>query len=173
MAMRTPLSDTWSDFWVVVWTLTTGKTLRPWSVSREGQWSSEGSGAQAWWGASEGTGIVPHGEEEAQGRPYRSLQWPEQRLRQGRDCLFSQITAMEWEEMASSYTRGSSGWILGKVPSQKEQWGTGTGWPGMLESPPMEIFRDGVYVALMDMVWNTHRHGLVVGLDDLSVLFQP
>ena len=32
------------------------------------------------WGAAEGTGIVQSGEEEAQGRPYCSLQRPEGRL---------------------------------------------------------------------------------------------
>ena len=32
---------------------------------------------------NEGSGIVQSREEEAQGRPYRSLQLPERRLRQG------------------------------------------------------------------------------------------
>ena len=62
---------------------TTGKTWRPWSVFREGQQSCEGSGAQILWGAAEGTGIVQSGEEEAQRRPYCSLQLPEGRLWQG------------------------------------------------------------------------------------------
>jgi len=38
------------------------------------------SGAQVLWAAAEGTGIVQSGEEEVQGRPYRSLQLPEGRL---------------------------------------------------------------------------------------------
>jgi len=38
--------------------LTTRKTSRPWSTSREGQQSCEGSGAQILWGAAEGAGIV-------------------------------------------------------------------------------------------------------------------
>ena len=50
------------------------KALRPQSMSREGQWSCEGSGAEVWWGAAEGTGVAQSGEEEAQGRPYCSLQ---------------------------------------------------------------------------------------------------
>ena len=56
------------------------KTLRPWCMSREGQRSCEGSGAQVCWGAAEGTGIVWPGEEEAQGRPYSYLQLPEGRV---------------------------------------------------------------------------------------------
>ena len=42
------------------------KTLRLWSVSREGQQSCEGSGAQVSWGAAELAEIVHSGEEEAQ-----------------------------------------------------------------------------------------------------------
>ena len=38
--------------------LTTRKTLRPWSMSREGQWSCEGSGTQDLQGAAEGTRVV-------------------------------------------------------------------------------------------------------------------
>ena len=41
----------------------------------------EGSGAQILWGMAEGTAIVLSGEEDAQGRPYFSLQLPERRLR--------------------------------------------------------------------------------------------
>ena len=47
--------------------LTIRKALRPWSVSREGQWGCEGSGAQVWWAAAEGTGMGQSGEEKAQG----------------------------------------------------------------------------------------------------------
>ena len=39
--------------------------------------ASGGSGAQVWWELVEGTGIVQSGEEEAQERPYHSLQLPE------------------------------------------------------------------------------------------------
>jgi len=42
-------------------------------VSREGQQSCEGSGAQALWDAAEGAGIVQSGEEEVQRAPYCSL----------------------------------------------------------------------------------------------------
>jgi len=40
--------------------LPTRKTLRPWSVSREGQWRCEG--AQILWGPTEETGVVYSGE---------------------------------------------------------------------------------------------------------------
>ena len=39
-----------------------------------GQQRREGSGAQVLWRASEGTGIVQSGEEEAQWTSYHSLQ---------------------------------------------------------------------------------------------------
>ena len=44
---------------------TTRQTLRPWNVSREGQQSCEGSGAQVFWGEAKGAGTVQSGEEEA------------------------------------------------------------------------------------------------------------
>ena len=34
--------------------------------------------------------------------------------------FFSQLTAIEQEEMASCSTRGESGWIRGKISPQKE-----------------------------------------------------
>ena len=64
--------------------LSTRRKLRSWSMSREGQQSWERSGAQVWWGAAEGTGMVQSGrEEEDQGRPYCSLRLPERRLWRG------------------------------------------------------------------------------------------
>ena len=56
----------------------------PWSMSKEGQQSCEGSGAQVLWGVAEGIGMVQPGEEEAQGRRYGSVQLPERRLWQSR-----------------------------------------------------------------------------------------
>ena len=47
------------------------------------QRSCKGSGAQVLWGAAEGAGIVQPGEEEAQERPYCSVQLPERKLWQG------------------------------------------------------------------------------------------
>ena len=43
--------------------------------------------------------------------------------------LFSQVTAIGREVMASSCTRGGSGWIFEKISSQKEWSGTGMGCP--------------------------------------------
>ena len=44
--------------------------------------------------------------------------------------LFYQVTEIGQEAMASSCTTGGSGWILGRVFSQKEKSGIGTGCPG-------------------------------------------
>ena len=44
--------------------------------------------------------------------------------------LFYQVTEIGQEAMASSRTTGGSGWILGRVFSQKEKSGIGTGCPG-------------------------------------------
>ena len=76
----------WGHTWSTVfsfWPLTTGEALRPWSLSREGQQSHEESGAQILWGMAEETGTVQFEEEEAQGRPYCTLQWHDRRLWQG------------------------------------------------------------------------------------------
>ena len=61
-----------------------------------------------------------------------------------------------------------SGWILGTISSQKE-WCVGTGCPG--RSPLfLEVFKNCVGVALRDV--GSGHGGLMVGLDDLSGLFQ-
>ena len=49
----------------------------------EGNKAGEGTGAKILKGVAQGTGIIHSGEEEAQGRPYCSLQVPERRLWQG------------------------------------------------------------------------------------------
>jgi len=46
----------------------------------KGKEAGEGSGEQVLQGAAEGAGGVYSGEEEAEGRPYCSLQLPERRL---------------------------------------------------------------------------------------------
>ena len=68
---------------------------------------------------AQGSGEV--GEEETQGRPYCSLQLPERRLGQGEVRFFSYVTLIGQEGMASSCSRGGSGWILGGISSQREQ----------------------------------------------------
>jgi len=49
-------------------------------VPEKGSEAGEGSGEQVPWGAAEGAEAVQAGEEEAEGRPYRSLQLPENRV---------------------------------------------------------------------------------------------
>ena len=65
--------------------------------------------------------------------------------------------------MALSCTRGGSGWILGKIYSQSEE----------VESLSQEVFKNRADVALRVMVSGRGGDGLIVGLDDLSVFFQP
>jgi len=60
--------------------LTARKTLRPWNMSKEGQQSCEGTGAEVLWGLDEGIGLVQSGEEKAQGKLYASPQLPEESL---------------------------------------------------------------------------------------------
>ena len=75
--------------------------------------------------------------------------------------------------MASSYTRGGSGWTLGEAFSPKEWSGTGTGYQGSAGVTIPEGVK-GVSCC-------TEGHGLVgniddrwmVGLDDLVGLLQP
>jgi len=43
--------------------------------------------------------------------------------------LFCQVTAIGWEGMASSCSRGDSGWILRKISSPKEHSGIGMDCP--------------------------------------------
>ena len=42
-----------------------------------------------------------------------------------------------------------------------------------MESPSLEVFKKRVHVALRDVVSGHGGVGLMVGLDDLSGLFQP
>ena len=74
--------------------------------------------------------------------------------------------------MASSCSRGGSGWIYReKLFSERvvRHWHTLPG--GIVESPSLELFIK--HVALGDMVQWAWCNGLIVGLDDLSGLFQP
>ena len=59
----------------------------------KGHKAGEESRAQVLWGVADGTGIVQLGEEDAQGRPYGSLQLPERRLWQGGGHLLSCVTS--------------------------------------------------------------------------------
>jgi len=43
----------------------------------------------------------------------------------------------------------------------------------VVKSPSLEVFKNGVEVALRDVVSGYGGDGLTVGLDDLNDLFQP
>ena len=66
----------------------------PWSMSRDGQWSCAGSGVHILKGTAEGTGMTQSGEEEAQGRPYCSLQLLKGDSDEMGVGLYSQVTAI-------------------------------------------------------------------------------
>ena len=72
------------------------------------------------WGAAERSGIVQYGEARHGAgliTHYSCLKGGCGEVGVG---LFSQITAIGWEGMASGCARGGSGWIYGKISSQKE-----------------------------------------------------
>mgnify|MGYP001855700443 CR=1 FL=1 len=77
-------------------------------------------------------------------RPAKVLDLKKKRLRGDLTCLcshlkgdcskvgfvlFSQVTVIGQEGMASSWVRSSSDWRLGRISPQKEWWGSGTGCP--------------------------------------------
>ena len=66
--------------WVLWSVLGPSLQERHWGAGEEGNEAGEGSGEQVLWGAAEGAGAVQSAEEEAEGRPYRSLQLAEGRL---------------------------------------------------------------------------------------------
>ena len=76
--------------------------------------------------------------------------------------------------MASSCTRGDSGWILGKIYSQERVMRHWYRLPreGM-ESPSLEAVKKCGDVALRDTVSGHGGDGLMVEHGDLSGLFQP
>ena len=54
--------------------------------------------------------------------------------------------------MASSFTRGGSGWILENIYFLKEWSGSGTAAQGVVGSPSMEVLQNCGDVALRDVV---------------------
>lgn len=80
----------------------------------------------------------PPGGEEAQEWPYRSPQPPERRMEPGRGR--SPLPAQE--ELAPAYTRGCSGWTIGRFFSQKRVIKHRNGLPMGVESPSLELFKN-------------------------------
>jgi len=109
--------------------LTTRKTSWPWSMSREGQQSCEGLEHKFYGKQLRELGLLSLEKRGLKGDLSALYNF----LKGGCDGegfgLFSQVTAIGREVMASSCTRGGSGWIFEKISSQKEWSGTGMGCP--------------------------------------------
>ena len=143
-------------------------------MSREGQWSCDGSGAQVLWGAAEETGIVQSGEEEVQGKRYCFLQLPEGRsLRGGGWTLLlgnsDRMTGNGLKLCQGRYRLDIRKHFFSKtVMVRRRRLLKEVG-----ESPSLEAFKNHGDVALRDMVSGHCGDRLVVGLDDIRGLFQP
>ena len=87
--------------------------------------------------------------------------------------LITQHLINQHLEMALSCTRWGSGWILGKISSQKESWGIQLGCPGKWQSHhPWRCSRN-VLICHWGTWFSEHGgDGLMVGVDDHRVYFQ-
>jgi len=54
--------------------------------------------------------------------------------------------------MASGWVRGGLDWISGNISLLQECSGIGTGCPGVVDSPSLEVFKKRVDEELQDMV---------------------
>ena len=127
--------------------LTTRKILRHWNVSREGQQSCEGSGAQVLWEVAEGTGMGLSGTEGA----HRRFHHPYSATKGGCDevgvslCFWE--TVIGREVTASSCARGAQvGYQVGSQSSDAvAQLPKEVVW-----SPSPRVIQKRVDVALRD-----------------------
>ena len=69
--------------------------------------------------------------------------------------------------LASSCTRGGSGWILENLYFTKEQIGAGTAVQGVVGSPSLEVLQNGGDVALREVGSGHSGGGLGWGISEV------
>ena len=107
------------------------------------------------------------------GRHYCSLQLSERRLWRSGGRPLLPGNSNNTRDNGLKLHRGASSWILGRIYSQKEWWGIGTGCPGRWWSGHLQRYPRNVYMWHWGTWFSGHGgFGLMVGLDDLSSLFQ-
>ena len=119
-------------------------------------------------------GTVQSGEDEAQGRPYCSLELPERRLWQGGDQPLLPRNSGRMRDNGFKLHKERIRWFIrkhffsGRVVKR---------WHSLprevMNSPSLEVFKKHADVALRNMVSGHDGDGLTVELDVPSGLFQP
>jgi len=87
--------------------------------------------------------------------------------------LFSHVTVIRGEDMASICTRRGSGWILGRISVQKVVLQCHRLPREAVESSSLQVFKNRVDVALRDVVSGHGGDGLLVRLSDLRGVLEP